>query len=591
MNKEPAQTNRGNGRFLIILLLILLLAFAMRLHNLTADAPLGISATQELSLDGPATISAGRDMALFGQWNAFASPHAIQIMYPFANWLAFLFFRLLGTSYWSANLISVVTGLLSIALIAGFARQHFSRRSAQFAAFFLAINYIYIIYNRDPMAYTTVSCGMAFILYAWGRGLRQPVWFFVSGAGTAFAALFIKLPAIAFLPAAFIAFLWLILQQRSWRHARAYIPLFLFIVGNVAVAGMWMLFLYQPQPETVSTAYYARTLSPRLGLEEVVRNGLYSVLYMGVDFGFVWRMLPVFVLAYGYTFGRLAQFLTRQRPSLSAVEVLMLLFLLSSLAMLYVSLIRPLRYQIVLIPQMCLVAGVALDRLWRRPSLTLPTEFGRLFPLVLYGGVTYFLYEVITAVYSFAQLQPTQLGFAERWGTLEVTTTYTILTISLFVSLPLVLGYLFLVTRGGRYVMPISWRRALVATILLASLSLQFLQYATMQQTLQYSLVETARQVAYTLPSESTILAGPYAVPLALESQLPAIWMLGNDKEAFLTTSFTHLVVDVDGPYPAQYFYYTEAQLRDTVPSLFTNARLVQTYTVRGYTIHVYKMN
>ncbi|MBK7178838.1 MAG: glycosyltransferase family 39 protein [Chloroflexi bacterium] len=180
MSRKPSSSNWGNGRYLIAILLILILAFALRLHNLTADAPLGISPTLELSLDGPATIMAGRDMALFGQWQAVPGPHQLEIMYPFMNWLAFVIFRLVGSGYWSANFISVVSGVLSVALVAGFARQHFGRRAALIAAFFLAINYIFIIYNRDPMAYTTVACSMAFVLYAWGRGLRQPVWFFNS---------------------------------------------------------------------------------------------------------------------------------------------------------------------------------------------------------------------------------------------------------------------------------------------------------------------------------------------------------------------------------------------------------------------------
>ncbi len=591
MNQRLLYKTQGNGRFWFFILLILLLAFALRLHHLTADAPLGISPTPELSLDGPATIAAGRDMALFGEWDAFSGPRQTQIMYPFINWLAFLFFRLLGVSYWSANFISVITSVLSIALVAGFARQHFGRRAALFSAFLLAINYVYIIYNRDPMAYTTVACGMVFMLYAWGRGLRQPVWFFISGASTAFAALFIKLPAISFLPAALLAFLWLIGQKRAWRNGRAYIPLLLFISGILLVIAAWVLFLYQPQPETVGKAYYARVVNPLQGLEQSIRAALWSVLYMGVDFGFVWRMLPLFILAYGYTFGRLMQLLSRKRPSPNVAEILLLTFLFSSLAMLYVSLIRPLRFQIILIPLISLTAGIALDRLLRHRPLALPTQFGRIYPLFLYGGVTYFLYQVIMAVHAFIYLQPAQSGFAQRWYMPEVPTAYFILTVSLVVAMPLVLFYLFMATQNQNFhLWPESrrYRSILVGGFLLSALLLQLFQYATMQQTIQYSTVEAARQIARDLPAETTILAGPFAPTLALENSLPAIWLLGVDERTFLDVEFTHLVVDVTGPYPPR--YYTEIQLRDTVPELFTNAQLVHTYKVRDYTVHVYEM-
>lgn len=128
----------------------------------------------------------------------------------------------------------------------------------------------------------------------------------------------------------------------------------------------------------------------------------------------------------------------------------------------------------------------------------------------------------------------------------------------------------------------------MVSLFLLAALLLQLFQYTTMQQTIEVTTIEAARQIASHLPAESTILAGPYALPLALESQIPAIWMLGSDKEAFLNTQFTHLVVDSAGPYAARYF--TETQLRDEMPELFDNAALVQTYVVRGYTVHVFEV-
>lgn len=591
MSQETSPPHWGNGRYWAALLLILLLAFALRLHNLTADAPLGISPTPELSLDGPATIAAGRDMALFGRWQSVPGPHQVQLMYPVMNWVAFVFFRLLGANYWSANFISVVSGLLSVALVAGFARQHFSRRAAIFAALLLAINYVFIIYNRDPMAYTTVACAMTFVLYAWGRGLRRPIWFFLSGAGTTFAALFIKLPAIAFIPAALAAFFWLIGQQRAWRNGRAYLPLLLFIAGNAVVLAAWAFIFYQPQPAAVGQAYYAKTLSPQMGLEGNVRVALWSILFMGVDFGFVWRMLPLFVLAYGYTFGRLAQLLSRQRPFIPAAEVVLLAFLLSSLGMLYISLIRPLRYQIVLIPLMSLVAGIALDRVWRRPLPGLPTRFGRLYPLFIYAGLTYFLYQVITAVYLFIALQPAQPGFAGRWSEQEVPTAYLFLTASLVIAIILTMVYLIKATRSQTFDIPPATsrgRRALVALLVVAALLLQLFQYVTMQQSAQFTTIEAARQIARALPAESTILAGPYALPLALEGQNQAIWMLGSNKEAFLNTRFTHLVVDSDGPYEAR--YYTETQLRDEIPELFDNAVLVQTYVVRDYTVHVYEM-
>ena len=317
-----------------------------------------------------------------------------------------------------------------------------------------------------------------------------------------------------------------------------------------------------------------------------------SVLFMGVDFGFVWRMLPLFILAYGYTFGRLAQLFQRPRPYISPAEVILLAFLLSSLAMLYISFIRPLRYQIVIIPQMSLVAGLALDRLWKRPSVApLATLFNRLYPLFLYAGLTYFLYQVITAVFTISQINPIHPDFAGRWFVPEVSTLFLFFIASLIISILLVMAYLIKATRNPAFsILPASndCRRLLVGLFLVAAIMLQTYQYATMQQTAQFTTIEAARQFAQDFP-ESTILSGPFAPPLALESHIPAIWMLGNDGQAFLQIPFTHLAVDSAGPISSRYL--TEDQLRDNVPELFDHAKLVKTYMIRDYTVNVYEID
>jgi 4-amino-4-deoxy-L-arabinose transferase-like glycosyltransferase len=146
--------------YLSLMVVILLVAAGLRLHLLEADAPLELSPTQELTLDGPVTIAAGRDRALFGSWDPYPGPLQPYRYYPAMNWLAYVFFSFLGVGYWQAKLISVATGFASIVLVAAFAREHFGRRVSLFSALFMASNYIYVFYNRDPMAYTTVAFGV-----------------------------------------------------------------------------------------------------------------------------------------------------------------------------------------------------------------------------------------------------------------------------------------------------------------------------------------------------------------------------------------------------------------------------------------------
>lgn len=574
----------------LLLVSLLLLGFGLRIHQLEADAPLGVSPTPELSLDGPATISSGRDLVLFGTWQPFPGPRQPYIMYPFMNWVAFVFFRLTGVGYWQANFISVVFGLFAVALVIGFARQQFGQRAACFAGLFMAIDYVFIIYNRDPMAYTAVATGMMLSLYTWGRGWRHAGWFFLSGAITMFVTLFIKMPAVVFLPAAFIGFIWHIAQSRTWRQPQAYRSLLLFGLGVLFTLAIWAFFLYQPQPAQVGKAYYFRTANTGIDLEANIRAGLASLLYMGVDFGFVWRLLPVFILAYGYVLIRLLQLTSQQRSVLSTAEVVLLAFLMGTLGMLLVSFIRPLRFQIILIPLLCLVAGLALDRLWQKRPFSLPTRFGRLFPLSMFAGLAYFLYQICAGLLSLGALRPWASGFAERWYTIPAATALFLLITSIVLAIPLVFLYLVLAMRGrlARWFLPLRLHRPLAAGFVLTAVFIYLFQYTTMLQTIHYSTVTAARQIAEDLPVETTILGGPYAYALALESAMPAIWLLRGDEREVLKYKFTHLIVDVDGPYDSRDF--TETRLRDTVPELFMGATLTHTYLVRGYTVNVYQI-
>jgi len=93
--------NISRRAYLWAMVAILLLAAAMRLYLLTADAPIDLTRSPELNTDGPNTIGAGRDWILFSS----QPPPYVQ---PALSWLAYFCFSLLGIGYCQANLIAVV---------------------------------------------------------------------------------------------------------------------------------------------------------------------------------------------------------------------------------------------------------------------------------------------------------------------------------------------------------------------------------------------------------------------------------------------------------------------------------------------------
>ncbi|HET6444780.1 MAG TPA: glycosyltransferase family 39 protein, partial [candidate division Zixibacteria bacterium] len=187
--------------FPIAFALLLLIAFGLRVYALEADAPHHLSVSQGLTTDGANTVYGGRNKVIFGQWTpeieGFSS---VESTNSAMLWLSYYTFSLLGTGYWQAGFLAVVLGLLTISVVAAFARQHFGQRVALLAAVFLAFNYAFVIYNRLPVAFTLVGLVMALILFTMGRSPGKPLYVLLAIALAVFGFVSVKVAAIASIP-------------------------------------------------------------------------------------------------------------------------------------------------------------------------------------------------------------------------------------------------------------------------------------------------------------------------------------------------------------------------------------------------------
>jgi hypothetical protein len=592
INMRRSRSGLSRWQYLSGIALILLLASSLRLYYLEADAPIELSPTQELNLDGPVTIAAGRDRAVFGDWDPYPGPLQPYRYYPAMNWFAYVFFAVLGTGFWQANLLSVVSGLLSIVFVTGFANDQFGRRVSLMSGLFMASNYVYVFYNRDPMAYTTVACGLSLTLYLWGKGLRRPIWFFFSGLVMVFNALFIKLPGVAIFPAALLGFFTLWWPQRRTRKIAVYSPALLFAAGSLVMATAWFLLAYLPHSRVVSQAYYVRTFSQSQTLIDNIRFAIQSLLLFGVDFGFNLRMLPLFALSYGYMFYRAGQLISRERPNLPVAELVSLCFLASTITMLLFSGIRPLRFQILLVPPMSIVAALALDAWLRRKRIPLPGAFGRLFPVYIQVGLAYFFYQLLMAFITLQGIVRFQTGPVDERVAPSVTTLYTMLAVGLIVAIVGTFAYLWRVVHIGRHYVPLPsarTRRGITLLILSLMVAGDLYQYWTWARTAEASIVVASRQLAEDFDAETTVLAGSYAYTLALENDFPAVWFYGHSSgEAILSTFFTHVAMETASPLSSE--DTNDQRIRENLPDFMEQARAVKKYNLRGYEVTVYEI-
>jgi len=184
----PDITNR---QFVAGLLLILLLAVALRGAFPTADppwrAPVGITWHDE----GPWVHNA-RNKVLWGEW----STDRWNPMYlaPVFTGLEYVAFESFGVGQWQARIVSMAMGTLAILFVALGVGASASRRAALVAAALLACDHGWVQWNRVALLETTM---VSFIAVSWGAyalAERHRAWAALAGVA-AWLAFFSKASA------------------------------------------------------------------------------------------------------------------------------------------------------------------------------------------------------------------------------------------------------------------------------------------------------------------------------------------------------------------------------------------------------------
>jgi len=588
-NRQPL--GRLNAEtYLWLMVAILLLAAALRLYALTADLPLHLSLCHGPTTDGANTVYWARNKALLGTWNHEGESVGGYYRYIGVTWLARCVFGLLGTGYWQANLLSVVAGLLAILFTASFAHEQFGKAAALLTALFMGVDFVYIMYNRTPMVYTPLTCGLALALYTWQRGIRRTVWFLVSGLALSVTILFLKALGLVLLPPLFLGLLVLTWRRHRARQGQLLSPLLLFVLGLIIGSALWLLARGMSLPSqgggNVLNAT-VRTFEPSQGIEENVRFAVQSTLQFGVRSGVLLRMLPVFVLSYLYALFRATQALTKERPRLPLAEIVLLLFLLCAVLMLLASTYRPTRYYLVLIPPMCLLASRALTLWFRSSYLRLPLHISRLFPIFLFLGLTYFYYQMLASGVKLVALAHLQTGLTDPRVIADVPTLYTLLVAGMALGLVTTFFILRLLLQrpGGCLALPSQRARSWIALGFVVTIVVACVwQYLTWAWRPQFSIVEASRRIEQDL-GQDAVLGGPDAPALALESRLQAVYFVYPQlsEEMQSTLGVTHLAM-----WRSSDFY---KQMQEEHPAFMAKARIVKEYVLRGDIIRVYEID
>ncbi len=182
------------GRFGWPLALIVILAALLRGIFPTADPPWHATVGIVWHDEG-AWVHNARNMAMFGAW--VQDSWNPMFVAPVFTALEYVSFALFGVGVWQARLVSELTGLASVVLLACGVRHIAGREAGLIAGALLATNYVYVMWNRVALLEASMVAFMVAAWYCYGRAQKQPLWG-VLAAACALLAYFTKAAAVFF---------------------------------------------------------------------------------------------------------------------------------------------------------------------------------------------------------------------------------------------------------------------------------------------------------------------------------------------------------------------------------------------------------
>ena len=365
---------------LLLFLLIFGLALMLRLLFLTSDLP-PISWSQDLTTDAPTYVSFARAKILRGDWNPFGQYRFVLWINSAYTLISFLFYKLTGLGRFQSNLISVLLNFFTILFIYLGLRKALNKTSALLSSFFLGINFIMLVYSRNTFSEISTLFFMALGFYFLILGLEKNFFLILSGASHACAFLFGKMLAAFILPVG-LGVLILMACEDLYEKGKKIKPLppILFLIGILGAVLPWYLIIYNPVPGDVK--FYLKEMSTGLYGAPVALNSIKDFIYSIFSLGYVsgifkgapyragtdlfYRMPFLFLISclflIFYLFKIFKGNLLKKIKSTSKSELYMILWLIIGFLALMPWNYRPLRYQLLIIPPLCVLAGMALDK-------------------------------------------------------------------------------------------------------------------------------------------------------------------------------------------------------------------------------------
>jgi len=382
-----------------ILAVVVAAGVFLRLYDLSADPPLGMTWSHALYTDGARIVEGARTRVLWGNWEMDPGNTAT-LYYPLSSLLAYGVFGVFGVGLWQANLTGAIPGILMLLLLFRVG----SRKDVWVgvgACLLAGLSFYAVTYNRLPMS---ESLMVALMLVVPLLLLRDPLsWWeaLLAGLALSAAAFFVKLHALVLLP---VAIVWLALfRGRGESEARNRgRPLGMFCAGVGLGLVVWLLVFLVPRPGAMADflqhnliAQYGKGQVPQ-GIAGFLGDRVLALVGLGTNVSFFGRMplvaLAAFLTALGFTMNWRSR-----RSAEHRVESFFALWLLGAVVALSLLDYRPLRYHLQIIPPMVVLCSLGLVR-FVRAEVSRPCEKQRAAVLWIFVFATFIAFQILMEV-------------------------------------------------------------------------------------------------------------------------------------------------------------------------------------------------
>ena len=574
-----------------ILLFTLILGMALLggMLFLHADPP-QISWSQDVATDPPQYTYFARNHALWGNWDLFGHNRFVFFLKSFTTAFSSLVFSLFGTGRAQANLAAVILNLLSMILFFFTLKKIFNKRVAFFTLLFLGINYVFIMYGRNPFLEISAIFLIVLGFYFLVSSFKKYVFLIPSGVCMAAGIFFGKTMAAFILgPCLGVLLLWMFENYSPTDRKLNFKPPVYFGIGFMAITLFWLFFSYLPAKKEVAS-YLGEQALGLYGFPTAFQSvsGFITALFTfgietRVSFNIFFLMPVLFLLSFlgiiwFFTKKSSLKELTRHRDDRAKAEFFLAFWFLVGFFVVMSLNYRPLRYQLYLIPPMCALSGLFLDAFLKPSGSKKDSRPGILFWFFFVLSTTFFANYVINTVYSLITIKKIQLALS--------------LGMSLFIALlsALIFFYRFIRSNAdsnqpkrdvGR-IAGLRW--AVVLFLLLLSVWVNLGQFTAWASSPKYSLNRASVDLGKILSPEA-VLSGPYGPALVWDNRLKnVIHMFGvtkPDPQLFLTYPITHLALERGGNRDRAFKDY---------PEVMKKAQVVATYWIRNLPVDIFRI-